>query len=114
MSFVHQSEEQFGFGHDFVVDDAFARSLAETLLDAQHFAMDEKGIAGKDRFPEFNAVGTHEVTDFSGILGLMHHHDACDLGHGFHLENPGHHGMPREVSLKIGFVDCDGLHARLP
>ena len=43
-------------------------ALPRRLLDAQHFAMDEKRVAGKDRLPEFHVVRAHEVADFSRVL----------------------------------------------
>ena len=109
-SFVYQSEEQFALGHDFVVDDAFAGGLSQTLFGTKHFAMDEKGVPGKDRLPEFDTVGAHEVADFSGVFCLVHHDHAGHLGHGLHLKHARHHGMTGEVALKIWFVDRDGLH----
>ena len=73
--------------------------------------MDEEGVTRENGFAEFHFVRTHEVTNFSGVLGVKHHEDAGDLGHGFDLQHAGHDGVVGEVALEEGFVDGDRFDA---
>ena len=73
--------------------------------------MDEERVAGEDRPAELHLVRTHEVADLPAVLGLAHHHDGCDLGHGLHLKDAGHDRMSGEMSLEEGFVDRHAFDA---
>lgn len=106
---INQPKEKFAFGDHFVVDDAFAGGLSETLLGCEHVAVNEEGVSREDRFAEFQFVRAHEVTDFSGVFRLPHHDDAGHLGHGFDLKDAWHDGMAGEMALKIRLVDGDGF-----
>ena len=73
--------------------------------------MDEKGVTRKDRLAEFHFVRTHEIADFSGVLGVEHHDDAGHLRHGLDLQHAGHDRMIGKVALEERLVDRDRLHS---
>ena len=110
MSSINKSKKKDRFGNNFSVHKASARSLSQPFFCTREFTFNEKGVAWHDWLAKFHLIGTHEITDFAGILSLPHHNDTGNLRHGFELKNTRHDGMAREVTLKIRFVDRDRFY----
>ena len=97
---IKQREFEIGFGDDLTVDEATAGGLTDVATYFGGGGFGDESVARHDGFAPFDIIGGEEVANFSEVLRFAKHEDGGNLSHTFELENAGHDGMVREVTLE--------------
>src|SRR5215472_17597470 len=105
---IHEHAAQNGFRRDFTVHRRDRLQLAEFHFPLQHGHFDTQLISGDDRSAKARLIDGGEIKKLLvAFLNLGKQEQATRLRHALDDQHSGHDGFPREMALKVAFVDRD-------